>query len=45
VLNTLLFIITTDINVIVVESTEVARVEDPMEGLGVEDSVVQTSAS
>jgi len=38
------FIIITDINVMVVESTGVAQVEDPMECLGAEDSAVQTSA-
>jgi len=43
VLNTLLFIITTDINIMVVESTEAAQVKDPVESLGVEDNAVQTS--
>jgi len=44
VLNTLLFIITTDIKVMVAESTGIAQVEDPMESLGAEDNAVQTSA-
>ena len=39
-LNTLLFIITTDINIMVAESTGVAQVEDPMESLGAEDNAV-----
>ena len=43
-LNTLLFIITTDINVMVAESTGVAQVEDPMESLGAGDNTIQTSA-
>jgi len=43
VLNTLLFIITTDIKVMVAESTGIAQVEDPMESLGAEDNAVQTS--
>jgi len=40
VLNTLLFIVTTNINVMVAESTGVAQVEDPMESLGAKDSAV-----
>jgi len=44
VLNTLLFIITTDINVMVAESTGVAQVEDPAASICAEDSAVQTLA-
>ena len=43
-LNTLLFITTIDINVMIAESTGVAQIEDPMESLSAEDSAVQTSA-
>ena len=42
--NTLLLIVTTDINVMVAESTGVAQVEDLMGSLGTEDSAVQASA-
>ena len=42
--STLLFIVTTDINVIVAESTGVAQVEDLMGSLGAEDGAVQASA-
>jgi len=41
---TLLFIITTNINVMVAESTEVVQVENPATSIGAEDSAVQTSA-
>ena len=41
---TLFFIVITDINVMVTESTRVAQVENPMESLGAEGSAVQTSA-
>jgi len=41
---TLLFIITTNINVMVAESTGVAQVEDPTTSIAAEDSAVQTSA-
>jgi len=41
--NTLLFIVTTDINVMIVKSTGVVQVEDPIGSLGAEDSVVQVS--
>jgi len=44
-LNTLLLIVTTDINVMVAESTGVAQVEDLMGSLGTEDSAVQASAN
>ena len=42
-LNTLIFIVTTDINVMVAESTGVTQVEDPMASLGAENITVQTS--
>jgi len=41
---TLFFIIITDINVMIAESAGVAQVEDPAASIGVENSVVQTSA-
>ena len=43
-LDILLFIVTTDINVMVAESTGVAQVEDLMGSLGIEDIAVQASA-
>ena len=39
-LYTLFFIVITDINVMVAESTEAAQVKDPVESLRAEDSVV-----
>ena len=39
--NTLLFIVTTDIIVMVAESTRVAQEESPMESLGAGDSAIQ----
>ena len=41
---TLFFIVISNINVMVAESTGVAQVEDPTAGLGGEDDVVQTLA-
>ena len=42
-LNTLLFIITTDINVMVAESTRIAQVKDPVASISTKDITVQTS--
>ena len=42
-LNTLPFIVTTDINVMVAECAGAAQVEDPMTSLGAEDNAIQTS--
>ena len=42
---TLFFIVITDINVMVAQSTGVAQVEDPMVSIGTEDNAVQTSAN
>ena len=41
-LNTLLLIITSDINIMIAESTEATQVEDLVAGIGAEDSAVQT---
>ena len=43
-LYTLFFIVITDINIMVAESTGLAQVNDPTASIGAEDSAVQTSA-
>ena len=41
---TLVFIVITNVDVMVAESTEIAQVEDPVASISAEDNAVQTSA-